>query len=230
MELFRRRTERSKDNRIRFSAGCRTPPGSDGPTCTWTITFDSSVRRTQEHLVTRTYLINPTTGCMVKSISTGRRTSGLVAGGRQSGSTRSEAYDAVLPDHGHASSTRRRSRSLARWGVGTRPPDIGRSNCRGASRRRGAGRQPTCEHADLRRPEGARSDGSASTSCRVIRAVRVSLAGACRDQPSLKPAGSRCGCEGARERSVASRRANDGGRRPSTTAAADAAAVVTDRL
>ena len=63
-------------------------------------------------------------------------------------------------------------------------------------------------------PEGARRDGSASTSPRVIRGVRVSLAGVCRDRPSLKPASSRRGCEGARERSAASRRASAGGRRP----------------
>src|SRR5437867_8975645 len=52
---------------------------------------------------------------------------------------------------------------------------------------RGAGRQPTCEHADLRDPEGARSDGSASTcgrelataaaSCCVIRGAGISVHG-----------------------------------------------------
>src|SRR6058998_3639001 len=46
-----------------------------------------------------------------------------------------------------------------------------------ASRRRGAGRQPTCEHADLRDPEAARSDGSASTLCCVVRGAGISVHG-----------------------------------------------------
>src|SRR5205809_8115399 len=58
---------------------------------------------------------------------------------------------------------------------------------RDINRRRsnGAGRQPTCEHADHRYPEDPRSDGSASTcgrelataaaSCCVIRDARISV-------------------------------------------------------
>ena len=65
-----------------------------------------------------------------------------------------------------------------------------------------------------RNPEGAQSAGSASTSSCVIRVVRISLAGACRDRPSLKPARSRCARERARKRWAPSRRANDDGRRP----------------
>ena len=44
-------------------------------------------------------------------------------------------------------------------------------------RSRGAGRQPTCEHAERRDPEAARSDGSASTSCCVIRGAGISVHG-----------------------------------------------------
>ena len=54
-------------------------------------------------------------------------------------------------------------------------------------------------------PEGARSDGSASTSRRVIRDVRISLAGACRDRPAPKLAPSRRGCKEEKSFSLCSR-------------------------
>jgi len=49
-------------------------------------------------------------------------------------------------------------------------------------------------------PEGARSDGSASTSFSVIHFGRTSLVGACREWPSLKPADSRRAGKRVRER------------------------------
>ena len=95
----------------------------------------------------------------------------FVTFGRQSGSTRSEACGAVLPDLCHASSTRRCPRSLARWGVVVRPPCIEwtwTAVWRVAGVVPGASRRVSTPTSAKR--EGARSDGFAST--RVRRSTR----------------------------------------------------------
>jgi hypothetical protein len=69
-----------------------------------------------------------------------------------------------------------------------------------ASRSGGAGRQPTCEHADIRNAGRRAQRWFRVDSFSVIRAARISLVGACREWPSLKPADSRRAGERVRER------------------------------
>jgi hypothetical protein len=151
--------------------------------------------------------------------------------GSQSGSTRSEACGAVLSDLCHASSTRRYPRPLARWQRGRESawhPLSWTVAWRAAGVVPGASRRVSTPTSAM--PEGARSDGSASTSCRVIRDVRVSLAGACRDRPSLKPAASRRGLQRRTRAKRGFPACDHGGRRPVPRLRLISAAAVAKRL